>query len=342
VLKHQLWHNFPVYVYTPKNSSVQALKLVSGDFTSQQKTDSKNYWLTVYNNRIVFEAEATLKYNCHAFAWISVTEPFDQDTEVCIIAPHHNVFWTDNSYIEVTNPSIATHVSFGGPCSVYYPLLNDYINCDHSARTTSTLNYFSSKWGPSPRFRHHKDDCPYSTQDLHYYARLKINGPDLVPCSGNITFSTTPTPTSITWSASGLNIVSPQNNQNSYTVQKNPSYTSQSAQVSATYVYNGKTYYLYKSLDVGIPRVKKIDANPGTSVSSGTTVYFTAFPALTSTQGSYEWYVTPSTGVYISPYGQYCNITFGSSGYYTVGARTYSSTSNGHSCNQLYECIRNC
>jgi len=38
----QIWLNYPVYVYMPKNSSVQALKLVSGVLTSQDKNDKLN------------------------------------------------------------------------------------------------------------------------------------------------------------------------------------------------------------------------------------------------------------------------------------------------------------
>jgi hypothetical protein len=58
-----------VTIYTPENNAVTAMNLVSSDFTTGEKNDLKNYWLSYYDNRIEYIAEATLKYNCHAYAW---------------------------------------------------------------------------------------------------------------------------------------------------------------------------------------------------------------------------------------------------------------------------------
>ena len=56
-------------IQTPNGTSVEAKIFTSSDMTNSQKEDAKNFWLSCYNNRITYIAEATYKYNCHAFAW---------------------------------------------------------------------------------------------------------------------------------------------------------------------------------------------------------------------------------------------------------------------------------
>jgi hypothetical protein len=183
-----------VTVYTPNHTPVTAGNLVSADYTSSQKNDAKNYWLNKYSNRITYMAEATYKYNCHAYAW-HISEGGSQ---VWINTPGDDAYWNDHSYIEVLNPSEAKKVSFGGPC--YYWDNNEYVNlCDHSAVTTSTPDYFISKWGPSPQFRHHINDCPYSTEDLHYYAKPPtLSGPSYFNTSGTFTINNLPSGATVT------------------------------------------------------------------------------------------------------------------------------------------------
>jgi hypothetical protein len=266
------------------------------------------------SNMHIYES-GTDSYNCHSYAWNNMQHWVANSSNML------SKYWTDYSYITydlANKPYIADLKVFYG-------------NDDHTAVTTSDATIFISKMGCGCRVGHLWNNSPYVGGNLTYYAPLYISGPDVVPCSGTVSYTIPGSPTSIAWSASNLDIVSAQNNTNTYSVKKS-SNSGQSGMVSVTCTYNGVIRYLYKSVDIGIPRVKKIDAYPSASVSSGTTIYFTAFPAITSSQGTYEWTVSPSNGVYISPYGQYCNITFGSSGYYTVGARTYSNTSNGHSC----------
>ena len=106
----------------------------------------KNAALTYYGGRITFEAEATGKYNCHAYAWAN--------TNVWIQPPEQKKYWTDHSYVELNNSTGATKVSYG--------------SVDHSAVTTSTANYFSSKWSGGPQFKHSINDSPYLPTDLHY------------------------------------------------------------------------------------------------------------------------------------------------------------------------------
>jgi len=114
--------------------------------SQQYKDDMKNAALTYYGGRITFEAEATGKYNCHAYAWAN--------TNVWIQPPEQKKYWTDHSYVELNNSTGATKVSYG--------------SVDHSAVTTSTANYFSSKWSGGPQFKHSINDSPYLPTDLHY------------------------------------------------------------------------------------------------------------------------------------------------------------------------------
>ncbi|MGI6339506.1 MAG: T9SS type A sorting domain-containing protein [Bacteroidales bacterium] len=175
-------------VYTPANTPVNAWQLVSGEMTQDDKNDLKNNWLRYYNYRITYLGEATYTYNCHAYAW-HVSEGGSNvwigrnSSEL----DEEDKYWSDLSYVEVPNQAAATKVSFG----IY----------NHSAITTTTTDYFISKWGDAPLFRHHKNDCPYNTQDLHYYAPLSISGPSVVCSSGgSFNINYLPTGTTITWS----------------------------------------------------------------------------------------------------------------------------------------------
>ena len=199
----------PVIVKTPNRTTIEADSLISGDLTPAQKNDAKNFWLNCYNDRIIYMGEATYKYNCHAYAW-HVSEGGSQ---VWIDTPNDDTYWEDFSYSEVLSQAAASKVSFGGPCYQTWTtcLETKYSNpCDHSAITTGTPDYFISKWGPSPLFRHHKNDCPYSTEDLHYYAAVTISGPSFV-CNTNSTFTLHNLPAGATcsWAFSPGNRVTP-------------------------------------------------------------------------------------------------------------------------------------
>jgi len=178
-----------VTIVTPNQTTVQARSLSSDDLTTTQKNDSKNFWLNCYNNEIIYKSEATYKYNCHAFAWY-VSEGGNQ---LWINSPNDDKYWEDASYIETTTQSGASKVSYGGPCDQNWTTCfgTNYTNpCDHSAITTTSNDYFISKWGSAPRFEHHKDDCPYSVEDLHYYAPFSVTNPDYVCYGNNATFTT--------------------------------------------------------------------------------------------------------------------------------------------------------
>ena len=138
-------------IQTPKGTSVNALKLVSGELTSSEKNELKNYWLDYYNNRITFAGEATYEYNCHAYAWYC-SEGYSY---VWINTPGDDAFWNDGSFVLTTTPDENSKVSFASD--------------DHSAIMTSQSGYLKSKWGASPLFIHTKNDCPYNSSTLRYY-----------------------------------------------------------------------------------------------------------------------------------------------------------------------------
>jgi len=161
-------------VFTPNSSIVTVDQWVSGDWSSTTKSDIINYWYSQpYGNRLTFESEATVKYNCHAWAWAGGTTYWMNSPEEQKYFSSAN--YNTPSYASTTNTALATKVWYG--------------SADHSANTTNT-SAFSSKWGRGPRFRHLVADCPYSTTlGLTYYNGLSsITGSDPV-CTGGSTFT---------------------------------------------------------------------------------------------------------------------------------------------------------
>ena len=120
-------------VYTPNNSPVIVMRWKSGDWTSNTKSDMVSYYQSKYSNRLTFESEATVKYNCHTWVWAG-------GTTYWMDPPEQKKYFssTDRSYVPTTNTDVATKVWYGG---------NPGTDADHSANTTSTSDYFSSKWG---------------------------------------------------------------------------------------------------------------------------------------------------------------------------------------------------
>jgi len=92
-----------------------------------------DYFQGQYGNRLTFESEGTVKYNCHAWAWAG-------GTTYWMDPPNEKIYFTspDNSYIGgLTNPSTATKMWYGTAV-------------DHSAIVNASTNDLSSKWGYAP------------------------------------------------------------------------------------------------------------------------------------------------------------------------------------------------
>ena len=107
------WQECPtitsISISTPNKTSVTVYQWVNTDWTSTIKNDINNYYRGYYNNRITFEAEATVKYNCHSWAWAGSTTcwmPSSQEQKYFSS--------TDQSYILTTNAALATKVWYGG------------------------------------------------------------------------------------------------------------------------------------------------------------------------------------------------------------------------------------
>jgi len=298
-----------VTLYTPKGHSVYA-------FTrDEMSTSDITYWTLYYIlNYPLADAisSASTTYNCHSYAW-----NMHEGGPVCWLNeyPDLNKYWTGGSYKETTVAATAIKIF--------------YYNGDHSAIPIPFSSKYESKWGEGPLMQHDPGYGPlkYNMTDRKYYTGA-ISGPSIVSCSGNVNFSLTPTPSGVTWSVtSALNIVG-SNTNTTLTVCKNPSTSLSSATISAVVNHRGFTYNVSQitGIETPPPPVTSVSASPSSvSWSSNQSVTVTAYPSITSSQGSYQWLVSPTSGVSQSPSSNVNNITFSIPGSYTVGARTYNS-----------------
>ena len=149
-----------------------------------------------------------------------------------------------------------------------------------------------------------------------------ISGNDLVPCSGNVLFYV-PAP-SVSWSVSSNLQIIIGSGTHTITVSKASSGTSQSGTINATYTMGGVTYNLSKNVAVGARYITSLNAS-SYNVYPGATISFEASPNFSSSEGDYEWIVSPSSGVIQSAWRHTNVITFPTSGPYTVGVRSTAS-----------------
>ena len=177
-----IYNHTSATVNTPKGNSVSVL-LFGDDWTSFQKNDMKNAILNYYDDRIIFEEEATTMYNCHAYAW-------GGGTTYWMNPPNQAQYWSDGSYVSITStPPVGSKVR--------------YVSDDHSAVTTTTVGYFSSKWGPGPQFKHLIADNPYDAKTLTYYIPRPILTVPSCLCSNlGLSVSVVLAPTGFTWNKS--------------------------------------------------------------------------------------------------------------------------------------------
>ena len=304
VINAHAQYNSSITVSTPNGNPVTAKIFTGKDYTSNEKNDLKNYWLSQYNRRITFESDATYTYNCHAYAW-------SENTSIWIDQPNQSNYWNDLSYVELTNPSSATKVSYGTAD-------------DHSAITTNTPNYFSSKWGSSPRFTHHYNDAPYLPTDLHYYSFPYVIGPTTV-CSSNSTFfvnNTLSSSYSVSWTSSGnLNITS--TNFNTATVTAVSGSTGRSAWVRATITKSGKsTIVQQNNITPNFPE----QANPETlNIARFQTLRIDPSRSYYPDATDYAWeWIYPNNnpaGASLNVYNYYAIVSFNNTGVYTLFAK---------------------
>ena len=195
----------PTYVYTPRGSVVSDTYIRNEEITAADIVYINGQLDIQYPNAQKMQ-ESTTTYNCHAYAW-SVSEG-GQPVWMGLSSNPTSIYWTDGSYIEVTNPEDANKVS--------------YANDNHSAITTSETDFFISKWGAWPLMKHQKNDCPYNSSILKYYkiASLPptISGPSTLYSQATYTIDNLPPGAAVEWSVTQPYIAPTIYVQNSGTV----------------------------------------------------------------------------------------------------------------------------
>lgn len=218
---------------TPFGSVVNVLEFNGEDFSTAEKLNLRNTVTSNYGVEVL--GDATLAYNCHAYAW-HVSEGGDS---VWINDQNQHVYWQDGSYIEVPE-SLATKVSYSG---------------DHSAVRVNNTEYIS-KWGAWPLVKHSPTNTPieygqyiYGIPDKFYKKNvLSISGSSVVCGFQDYYVSNLPTNAIVSWnlSVNGSNPVAtltsdtPAVNQCRIT-RNETSYSGFSSVLTATVTYQGDT-----------------------------------------------------------------------------------------------------
>ena len=167
---------------------------------------------------------------------------------------------------------------------------------DHSAVTTSSSGYFSSKWGPSARFKHLIADCPYNTGDLTYYVQTFTTGSSEFYFSGELfTLNSVLATATVNWTVTGPFTLTPSSNTVKVTK------TSSSGTGTLTATVSGKTYTKnLTSLAVAIDGSSGISGGGNYSYllpASGATYYWDDGQYITVTSGR-----TSAAAFYTAPY----------------------------------------
>lgn len=183
-------------IYTPKGSAVAAL--VNQESSSAQLAQYNNDAATQFPNATRL-ADASAKYNCHAYAWhLSEGSTY----KVWLDTPGDDAYWNDGSFIQVCNESDATKIS--------------YASDDHSAIRSAQsipLGRYDSKWGGWPLLRHAPTYTPYNSTVRKYYASTKVNGPSYVCSASNSNFTAAAiTGATYTWTKSSNIVLSGSGN----------------------------------------------------------------------------------------------------------------------------------
>lgn len=224
-------------VETPNGSNVEAWIL--SEFSSEEIYNLTVYWQRQYPNAVK-KANASLKYNCHGYAW-HMTEGGDSRW---IDYPNNFIYINDGSYMEVPYTNVAN-------------LKVVYNSDDHSAVTAGTQNVFISKWGRGPLMEHQYNYCPYDSNSLKYYVKssnVYILGTDVMPNNGEEIFYLKYNPEgTFNWTVNGpLQILS---GQGTNTVRVKAVGTG-NATLS---VSNNNGFSKIKQIRIGVPEADKIN-----------------------------------------------------------------------------------
>ena len=150
------WGSFTT-VYTPKGTAVFAE--IRNEMSDQEILDA-NEWVTSNYPAALLLCDASRTYNCHAYAW------HISEGGTIVWINDERAYWADGSYVPVDSEDLATKVSYG---ATY-----------HSAVTTTTTGYYTSKWGQFPLMYHEALECPYvDAAQLSYFVK---NGDNPAAC----------------------------------------------------------------------------------------------------------------------------------------------------------------
>ena len=162
------------YVQTPNGSNVlvRIWQSSDGDFSTTAKQELADEVAVAYPNATRLR-HATIKYNCHSYAWYSTSASNIR------WMPYPGAFITDGSYPELTKMTTSV-----GSRIVYYDTVDG--SCGTPTHTAVIYSYkdypksrrtfvVESKWGAYGLYRHASDDSPYSYDgpvpyDIKYFS----------------------------------------------------------------------------------------------------------------------------------------------------------------------------
>ena len=136
-------YDYTSTVKTPNGSSVTVIVRTGTDTAYNNRTAIKNSILKNYPGTSVV-GNATIKYNCHAYAWAGSTTVWMNDP---------SKYWSDGSYkLKANNSPTAIGQK------AYYP----GIGKEHSGNVVRLSgNQIRSKWGEQSVVEHSVSNCPY-------------------------------------------------------------------------------------------------------------------------------------------------------------------------------------
>lgn len=140
----EFWSNG--YVYTPRGSTVSTALDRNPEWTQAEKLALNAQNAISYPNA-TYQREASVKYNCHSYAWYSQSP---------------NLHWINDPSLYMTDGSYRQTSLITGAKVHYY-------NGDHSGIVTNPNGpIVTSKWGKLALYTHALNDCPYAT-GVRYY-----------------------------------------------------------------------------------------------------------------------------------------------------------------------------
>lgn len=141
-------------VKTPKGTSITAY-IYSPDFSSSEKSSINSTYDKAYPSA-QRQRSATVKYNCHSYAWYS------QATTNKYWIPNASKYTTDGSYSRYSAslmPSVGMKVYYGS--GAHSAIVNNALS--------ATNLKFISKWGQAGLYIHDRYFSPYDATTLAYY-----------------------------------------------------------------------------------------------------------------------------------------------------------------------------